>query len=259
MLERFGFAKLGVRPDLLGGAVIGASLTAVAAAYCFPGAFRRFRSNSEDAAWWAKCCLQICSKGPFAKASRIYDLVTIDDVAADGTIRARLRVNEGVCDIVHRLHCGAAALIVDELTTASIISQRSVAGVSISMSLTFCAEAAVGAVVHVESKVVRLGRRLVHTEATFTLADGTPVLRASHLKFCEATWAWLPIVWIRTALARRLAPLLAKPAPLRSELAAASPPSLPALDDRQKSAYFGELGHNVRCLAGQPQVRDLVR
>jgi hypothetical protein len=58
------------------------------------------------------------------------------------------------------------------------------------MSFTYCAQAPAGSVVHVESRVLRLGRRLVHTEATFTLPDGTPVLRASHLKFCEATWAW---------------------------------------------------------------------
>ena len=38
------------------------------------------------------------------------------------------RVNEAVCDVVHSLHCGATALIVDELTTASIMSQRAVAG-----------------------------------------------------------------------------------------------------------------------------------
>jgi hypothetical protein len=88
--------KLGVRRELLATAVVAASAGAVAAAYCFPGSWSRSQPQSkQDAAWWAKLCLQICSQGPLAKASRIYDLLTIDDVGADGTVRARLRWDVG--------------------------------------------------------------------------------------------------------------------------------------------------------------------
>ena len=63
-----------------------------------------------------------------------------------------------------QLHVGAAAFICDELSTASIMSQRCYPGVSISLSCTRVADCQPPAVIHVVTRILRQGRKLVHTE-----------------------------------------------------------------------------------------------
>ena len=130
----------------------------------FPGAIFRPRVRLQDARFWADLSLRFARAGVFARCSHVYDYLALDTVAADGEIRARVRLDAVLQDSSQQLHVGAAAFICDELSTASIMSQRCYPGVSISLSCTRVADCQPPAVIHVVTRILRQGRKLVHTE-----------------------------------------------------------------------------------------------
>lgn len=173
----------------------------------FPGAMQRARRCKGDARFWAEVALQVARSGSFARASGLYDLLSLDDVSADGEIRACVRVNSDLQDMSQALHTGAAALVADEVTTASIMSQRCYPGVSILLSVSRAANCAPGSAVYVTSRILRQGRKLIHTEAIFKAGpeeEAAVLLVCSHVKYCEAPAGWLPLLWLRTSIARLL-------------------------------------------------------
>ena len=129
-----------------------------------PGAIFRPRVRLQDARVWADLSLRFARAGVFARCSHVYDYLALDTVAADGEIRARVRLDAVLQDSSQQLHVGAAAFICDELSTASIMSQRCYPGVSISLSCTRVADCKPPAVIHVVTRILRQGRKLVHTE-----------------------------------------------------------------------------------------------
>ena len=121
--------------------------------------WRPARGSASDARWWAEACLRASRAAAFGAASGVYPLLALESVGADGTIRARLRLGPALQNVMHSLHGGAAAMVVDELTTASVASQRSFPGVSVSLSLEFVAGCAPGELIAVTSRLTRLGPR----------------------------------------------------------------------------------------------------
>ena len=183
----------------------------------------------------------------FSKASRLYDYLLVETVSADGTIVAKVRLAAPLENLRKSLHGGAAALIVDELTTACIMSQRSFPGVTLSLSLQYLAGCNHGEVITVTSRVLRLGLKVVHTEAEFHREDGTLMVRASHVKYCAAPRPWLALLWMRTSVAEMLVPLvLKKLTSLNGTLLHGLPDATPiiakAFTEKQKKDYYASLG-----------------
>lgn len=221
----------------------------------FPGAVRRVRRRKSEARFWAELALKVARSGSFARSSGLYDLLSLDDVSADGEIRVRIRVNSELQDVLKTLHTGAAALVADEVTTASIMSQRCYPGVSILLSVSRAADCAAGSVVHVTSRILRQGRKLIHTEAVFKAGpedDASVLLVCSHVKFCEAPSIWLPLLWLRTSIARLLLKsfVVDRTRPLSSpwpqDTTTSAGPIADAFTPEEHKAYYtAELPHNL--------------
>ena len=192
---------------------IGAAIAAVLAAlvaYVLPGAFSRFPLKSRsEACFWAGVCVGVSRRSAFARATGLFDLLSIDGVAADGTLSARFRISPPISNTMHSLHGGAAALIVDELTTASIMARRCHPGVTISLSLQYINGCPPGGEVVVTSRVTRQGRIICHTDTEFRRAeDGAVMIRASHVKYVvPPSRLWGLLLNMRTSVARRVVPL----------------------------------------------------
>jgi len=174
----------------------------------FPGALRRrARGCAGDARFWAEQALRVARSGGFARSSGVHARLSLSDVAADGELRARIRIDRALQDAAQTMHAGAAALLTDELTTASIVSQRCYPGVSLLLSVSRAADCAPGSVVHVTSRILRQGKKLVHTEAVFRAGpqpDSPLLFVCSHIKYCEPPALWLPLLWLRTSIAKML-------------------------------------------------------
>jgi len=220
--------------------------------YVWPGIYTRMKPTAVEARFWANVCTQFAKGSKFARASGLYEWMVIDSVSAAGELVARLRLAAPLENTMQSLHGGAAALIVDELTTVSIMSQRCFPGVTLSLSLQYLAGCKRGDVVVVTSRVLRAGLKVVHTEAEFRLEDGTLLVRASHVKYCAAPRPWFALLWIRTSVAQLFMPWALKqmvpktPAalttlPSASSHAAAADP----FSEKQKKDYFASLGEGV--------------
>ena len=189
-------------------AAVGGGLLA-AAWLVFPGALRRRpRGCVGDARFWAEQALRVARSGGFARSSGVHLSLSLSDVAADGELRACVRIDRALQDAAQTMHPGAAALLADELTTASIVSQRCYPGVSLLLSVSRAADCTPGSVVHVTSRILRQGKKLVHTEAVFRAgpgADAALLFVCSHVKYCEPpSLFWLPLLWLRTSIAKML-------------------------------------------------------
>ena len=233
------------------GVVVGSTtLVSVGILYhLFPGAFTRHAKSTSDASFWAKVCTNVASESPFARSTGVYDLLVVDEVTSEGILTARVRLNTPLQNTMQSLHGGAAALLVDELTTAAIMSQRAAPGVSISMSLQYVNGCKAGTIIHVKAKCTRVGRIICHTDTEITMPDGTLLVKASHVKFCTPPTAFMPLLWMRTSVARVIVPFFVASSsgggsdgePLG--LAQADGVGLRApLTDPEKQAYYVALG-----------------
>ena len=252
---------LPLSPPILGGATAACSLLVALVLIIFPGAVFRWPLKSRsEASFWAGVCVSVARTSTFAKASGIYDLLRVDSVEADGTLSARFRVTPAIANTMQSLHGGVAALVVDEVTTASIMARRCHPGVSVSMSLQYLNGCPPGGEVRVVSRVTRQGRILCHPDTTFyRVSDGAVMIRASHVKYvAPPSRLWGLLLAMRTAAARRVLPLAgirAQPlgtgvamAPLAGEeeagaaAKAAGEFGCEPFTDAQKKAYYRALG-----------------
>lgn len=184
--------------------------------------------------------------------------MVVESVSASGELVAKLKLAAPLENTMQSLHGGAAALVVDELTTVSIMSQRCFPGVTLSLSLQFLAGCKSGDVIVVTSRVLRAGLKVVHTEAEFTLEDGTLLVRASHVKYCAAPRPWFALLWMRTSVAEMIVPwALRQMANPKSRTvttlpSASSSATAAAFTELQKKDYFTSLGE------GQNPAKQLV-
>ena len=72
------------------------------------------------------------------------------------------------------------------------------------------------------------------------------------MKYVQAPRLWLPLLWVRTSVARRLSAFLLRgelASPLNAEVPAAAEPQWDKFDDPQKKAYYAALGQWVTARA----------
>lgn len=189
---------------------------------------------------------QVAKSSSFAKASGLYDYLVVESTTAQGELQAKVRLAAPLQNTLQSLHGGAAALIVDELTTVSIMSQRCFPGVTLSLSLQYLAGCNSGDVITVTSRVLRLGLKVVHTECEFRSEGGVLLVRASHVKYCAAPRPWLALLWMRTSVAEFFLPLVMASTPnLLTKLPPAVPTTTKPFAEEKKKGYFASFGEGV--------------
>jgi acyl-coenzyme A thioesterase PaaI-like protein len=175
------------------------------------------RISSAKARFWAEFCLRSCSLGKFDKGTTLSkQLMTLHSVSDE--IKASVKVRSCIQNSIGSLHCGAAAALVDEVTTAAIMAKRCYPGVSVALSMQHIQNCQPDEVIFISARVTRLGQTLAYTEATIYRADNTPMLKGTHVKYIVCPWIWSPIFSARPVIADALL-----------KLAGARLPSLPAL------------------------------
>ena len=122
------------------------------------------------------------------------------------------------------------------------MSQRAYPGVSLSMSLSFVKGCEPGSVVDVRSRVVRLGKRVVHTQMELHNDKGELMVQASHLKFCDPPASFLPLLWMRLSVAKVVVPWVIKFDPPTSQLPPAAEVEWKKFSDPEKRYYYQRLG-----------------
>lgn len=212
-------------------------------------AFRRNRRVSDtEARLWALLCLRTCATAGFDKNVGLPKLLSLE-AARCGEVTVRVRVNHSLQNPMHSLHGGAAAMLVDNITTAAIMSSGSYPGVSVSMSLQFVEGCTPGELLTVTAKVTKRGEILMHSEAKIRRQDGTLVARGTHVKYVGAT----PLPF---KILQRLKPWLLFKL-LKYQLSRLPPISLEDKEsprqpstDKEKAQYYGALGTHAYALTG---------
>lgn len=204
-------------------------------------AFRRTRRISEtEARLWALLCLRTCATANFDKNVGLPKLISLES-AKSGEVSVRVRVNHNLQNPMQSLHGGAAAMLVDNVTTAAMMSSGSYAGVSVSMSLQFVEGCTPGELLTVSAKVTKRGDVIMHSEAKIRRQDGALVARGTHVKYVGGTpllfkliqrlRPWLLFKLLKYQLTRLPALSLEDKETLR-----------PPASDQEKAQYYGALG-----------------
>ncbi|GFR47180.1 hypothetical protein Agub_g8771 [Astrephomene gubernaculifera] len=113
--------------------------------------------------------------------------LTVTDVS-DGRIVCELPVTERVQNRYGTLHGGAAATIVDTVSTAALLTASPHTGVSVNLAVTYLAPmpGGPGEVVIVDARVARVGRQLATLTAELKRkATGQVVATGTHTKFLQ--------------------------------------------------------------------------
>lgn len=211
--------------------------------------FRRHRHISEaEARLYALLCLRTCMTAKFDKNVGMAKLLSLDTVKK-GEVVVRVRVNHELQNPFQSLHGGAAAMLVDDITTVAIMSAGYYAGVSVSMNLQYVEGCGPGDIVVVTAKVTKRGDTLIHTEAKITREDGTLMCRGTHVKYVANTpkpfklfqhlRPWLLFPLIRYHLDRLPSISLEEKECAR-----------PAAGDAEKAQYYASLGTQASPLVG---------
>jgi acyl-coenzyme A thioesterase 13 len=211
--------------------------------------FRRTRRISEtEAKLWALICLRTCSTANFDKNVGLPKLMSLES-AKSGEVTVRVRVNHSLQNPLHSLHGGAAAMLVDNVTSAAIMSSGSYPGVSVALSLQFVEGCSPGELLSVTAKVTKRGETIMHSEAKIKRQDGTLVARGTHVKYVGATPLPFKIIqrlrpWLLFKLLKYQ--LLRLPSLSMED----KEPPRPASTDREKAQYYGALGTQAYPLIG---------
>ncbi|KXZ56288.1 hypothetical protein GPECTOR_1g253 [Gonium pectorale] len=140
------------------------------------------------------------------KGTAVPDRVTFDHTAlggltvtevAEGRVVCEMPVTDKVCNRYGTLHGGAAATLVDVVTTAALLTASPHSGVSVTLSATYVAAmpGGPGEVVVVDARVTRVGRHLANLSAELRRkATGQVVVTGTHTKFLQA---YVPIRNVR--------------------------------------------------------------
>jgi acyl-coenzyme A thioesterase PaaI-like protein len=184
---------------------------------CFP-VFGSIKFKDETARVWAEfylrySCLiirfvfngfsvcRLCSRGSFIKQSLFLKYIFLEHVRA-GEVNVLIRVNPGLQNSMQSLHGGAAALIVDEITTAAVMSQGCWPGVSVSLNMQYLDACKAGEQIRVCGRVAKRGNILVQTEAKLSRLDGTLLCKGTHVKYVVAPILIKPFLALRPWLAQ---------------------------------------------------------
>lgn len=125
---------------------------------------------------------------PSFDALALRGLTAVNADAAAGTLTARLPLRADLTNRYGTLHGGAAATIVDVVSSAAIVLTGSDGGVSVTLDVTYLSPAPL-AVGHVlaAARVRRVGRSLAVADVDITLPDGvTVVATGRHVKHVAA-------------------------------------------------------------------------
>ncbi|GIL75904.1 hypothetical protein Vretimale_5594 [Volvox reticuliferus] len=105
---------------------------------------------------------------------------------AEGRIVCEMPVSERVQNRYGTLHGGAAATLVDTISTAALLTRSPHSGVSVHLAVTYLAPMPGGEEVVVDARVTRVGRQLASLEAQLRRkATGQLVATGTHTKFLQ--------------------------------------------------------------------------
>eukprot|EP01080_Neovahlkampfia_damariscottae_P008762 gene8762-710_t len=103
----------------------------------------------------------------------------------DTVARFSLKVDESMTNMMKKLHGGAAATIVDVITTLVLISvdlkQRP--SVSIELNVSYIGSISLNETVIIEVQILKIGANLGFTNCTFKSKEGNILLEGKHTKF----------------------------------------------------------------------------
>ncbi|KAL9980838.1 hypothetical protein ACROYT_G009476 [Oculina patagonica] len=119
------------------------------------------------------------SKG-FDRLAKTVELLSLQE----GKASFKMKVDESHLNGIGTLHGGMTAFLVDNLTTAAVLTKPPhLPGVSIDMNLNYLRAAPLGEEITINAEVVKMGRTLVFTSAELLNKDGKLIAKGSHTKF----------------------------------------------------------------------------